>query len=341
MLTLVLILGMSLTGQSDDLAPSVRRHISAAAQPWAIKNSRKLRKLAGRRYLEVLFEIEVNRQGGFTAAKLSLSSGNQKLDRLTRKLFSVLPRLRKLPAWVKGRKQNSLCVVHLSVRGKPRSVEASVACMGHGAQTDFSKPEHLSFIGPTKHLFEGWRLDNAGDNLQALRQFQTANHVAPKWKLGALSLGLMLGRLGRYDEAKTYLKYGSKGRTMLSETKHYLQGQSFQSDDDLFSDDMGDELEVVACQRDEMELFGHIRRRFSRLNRCVDLETERKPNSPFPSPLPIGFVITTAGVVQNIRVEHRYFKKGPFLKCVQEALKAKLKAKGGSDCVANFNIDIN
>lgn len=341
MIAAPLLLTVVSYADTTDLAHRVQIHLSAAAQPWLTKNARKLQKALPPDGVEVVFELEMNKKGGFTAVTRSLSSGQKSADRLARDLFRVLPPLPDPPPSVKRARRNVPCVVHLDIESR-RSVAVGVACMPGRQLPQVALRDDAELSEPSASLFNGWKYEAAGDQTRARAAYRNAVEAAPTWDLAALAFGMNLARSGRLEEAIPVLERATQKRKPTREVRRYLKGQgptegTESEDDDL---DGPAEADVSSCQRDEGEIFHHVRKCSRKLSRCISAEQKRAPTVSMPSALPVSFVVGPKGAVRQIAVNHRHYRDGKFPMCVEKALKAKLKPAGGSNCPVAFEIEV-
>jgi len=342
MVAVPLFLTLVAYADSTDLAHRVQIHLSAAAQPWLTKNGRKLQKALPPDGVEIVFELEMNKKGGFTAVNRSLSSGDKNADRLARDLFRVLPPLPDPPRVVKRAKRNVPCVVHLDIESR-RVFHIGVACMPGRQLPQVALRDDAELSEPSASLFSGWRHEAAGDQPRARAAYRNAVEKAPDWDLAALAFGMNLARSGRLEEAIPVLKRATKKRKPTREMRRYLKGKGPREGNDDGDDedyDVAAEAEVSSCQRDEGEIFHHVRKCSRKLTRCISAEQKRLPTVSMPTALPVSFVVIPKGAVRQIAVNHRHYRDGKFPMCVEKALKAKLKPAGGSNCPVAFEIEV-
>ncbi|MEE8409063.1 MAG: hypothetical protein V3T05_05620 [Myxococcota bacterium] len=94
------------------------------------------------------------------------------------------------------------------------------------------------------------------------------------------------------------------------------------------------------CERLPAEITGHIRSRQARIRACILAERRREPRAPLPDNLPISFVVDSSGPVRNIAVTHRAYRTGKLATCIGKALTGSLAPSNGSDCPAEFGVDL-
>lgn len=350
MIAAPLLLTLVSYADTTDLAHRVQIHLSAAAQPWLTKNGRKLNKVLPPEGAEVVFELEINKKAGFTRVTRSLSSGNKAADRLARDLFRVLPPLPDPPKIVKRAKRNIPCAVHLDIESR-RVVHVGVACIPGRQSPQVALRDDAELNEPSASLFLGWKYEAAGDQMKARAALRRAFEQAQDWDLAGFAFGMNLARSGRLEEAMPVLKEVARTRKPTREMKRYLKGKpprERESDDDEGDADEYEaegesepaEADVSSCQRDESEIFHHVRKCSAKLTRCISAEQKRAPTVSLPPALPISFVVGPKGAIRQIAVNHRAYREGKFPMCVEKALKAKLKPAGGSNCPVAFEIEV-
>ena len=180
---------LTLVGYADptSTAQQVQIHLSAAAQPWAMRNGRKLRKVA-RSVSEMVFEIELTKKGGFTRVKRSWSNSSKAATKLGRDLFRVVPPIHDPPKMVRNAKRNVPCAIYLRMQSQPRSVDVASACFPHGAPPQVAQRDSLSMGSPASEIFTGWSYESSGDLPKALGAFRSASEQRlpgrwPRWPL--------------------------------------------------------------------------------------------------------------------------------------------------------------
>ena len=329
------------TPSRGDLAHRVQIHLSAVGQPWLLRKGRKLKKAIPKGQRSMVFEVELNRRGGFTRVRRSLSSGTRRIDKLGRGLFRLVPPLPKRPALLKKTKRNIPCVVQLTLQGVPKDLDVAVVCLPASKNPPLAAKQRAKDASAGASLFNGWQLEKQGEPLKALSAFRKAVKQAPRWKLASLAMGLNLARAGRLEDARPHLKRYARKERPSREIRRYIAGKGLGlGDGGEELSDTPDEDSIAACERDEREISRFVQKRFRKVRRCVDAERKRSP-SAMPPHIPVNFVIAPQGTVRDVVVDHRFYRDGsPLNACVTKALRAKLEARGGTACPAQFELEV-
>ena len=344
MLPVPLLLSMVAYAETTDLAHRVQIHLSAAAQPWLARQERRIDKLLGDDPVELVFDLEVNKKGGLTRVRRSLSSGKKPVDKLVRSLFQVIPPLPKPGDSAMAGKGNTPCVVHLRLLKAPRGLEVDAACFPAGAPPEVATRENADMGRTIGRLFDGYTREAGGDETLAASAFKAAHEAEPEWYQATLALGLALARAGNIDEARPLLRKAAKQRKPTAEVRRFLQtkGEAAARDTGKAdeSDESTDDAEVSSCERDESEIFLHIRKSLGKLTTCVDAERKRNPKLEMPDSVPVTFAIAPDGPIHGIVIDHRFYREGEFNRCVVRALAGRLKPCGGSVCPVQFDLNV-
>jgi hypothetical protein len=344
MVTVPLLLSMVAYADTTDLAHRVQIHLSAAAQPWLSRQERRIDKLLTDDAVEMIFDLEVNKRGGLTRVRRSMSSGRKPIDRLVHGLFQVIPRLPMAADGGNAAKANIPCVLHVRLVRKPRGLEIDAACFPAGLRPEVATRDNADMNRAIGRLFDGFTREASGDETLAVTAFEAAHEAEPDWYQATLALGLALARSGDLDRARPLLRRAARQRRPTTEVRRFLQAKDDASTRDTGKTEEGDGLtddaEVSSCERDESEIFMHIRKNLGKLTRCVEAEHKRNPKLEMPDSVPVSFAIGPDGSVRGIAVEHRFYRAGEFNRCVQQALTGRLKPCGGSACPVQFEMDV-